>query len=144
METQVETRLGGSLPVPCVQELAKESLITVPPRYICADQEPLHAANTTLLPQIPIIDMRRLLSGEAMDFELDKLHYACKEWGFFQVINHEVSTSLIEKVKHEIQEFFKLPMEEKQEYWQQPGDLEGFGQAFVVSDEQKLDWGDLC
>ncbi|KAK6917244.1 Non-hem dioxygenase N-terminal domain [Dillenia turbinata] len=143
METQVETRLGGSLPVPCVQELAKEPLITVPPRYICADQEPPHPVNTTLLPQIPIIDMQRLLSGEAMDYELDKLHCACKEWGFFQVINHELSTSLIEKVKHEMQEFFKLPMEEKQKYWQLPGDLEGFGQAFVVSDEQKLDWGDL-
>jgi isopenicillin N synthase-like dioxygenase len=33
-------------------------------------------------------------------------------------------------------------MEEKK-YWQLPGDLEGFGQAFVVSDEQKLDWGDM-
>jgi hypothetical protein len=25
----------------------------------------------------------------------------------------------------------------------QPGDFEGFGQLFVVSDEQKLDWGDM-
>lgn len=34
-------------------------------------------------------------------------------------------------------------MEEKKKYWQQPGDIQGFGQAFVVSEEQKLDWGDL-
>lgn len=46
------------------------------------------------------------------------------------------------KQKLEIQEFFKLPMEEKKKFWQQPGDLEGFGQVFVVSEEQKLDWGD--
>jgi hypothetical protein len=46
-------------------------------------------------------------------------------------------------VKLEIQEFFKLSIEEKKKYWQEPGDLEGFGQAFVVSEEQKLDWGDM-
>jgi isopenicillin N synthase-like dioxygenase len=40
-----------------------------------------------------------------------------------------VKASLLEKVKLDIQEFFKLPMEEKKKYWQQPGDLEGFGQA---------------
>ncbi|CAI0381936.1 unnamed protein product [Linum tenue] len=34
-------------------------------------------------------------------------------------------------------------MEEKQKYWQRPGEIEGFGQAFVVSEEQKLDWGDI-
>ncbi|GAY31841.1 hypothetical protein CUMW_272440 [Citrus unshiu] len=34
-------------------------------------------------------------------------------------------------------------MEEKKKYWQYPGEVEGFGQAFVVSEEQKLDWGDL-
>ncbi|KAB1208590.1 Protein SRG1 [Morella rubra] len=34
-------------------------------------------------------------------------------------------------------------MEEKKKYWQEAGDLEGFGQAFVLSEEQKLDWGDM-
>ncbi|GKV34392.1 hypothetical protein SLEP1_g42767 [Rubroshorea leprosula] len=34
-------------------------------------------------------------------------------------------------------------MEEKKKYWQYPGELEGFGQAFVLSEEQKLDRGDL-
>ncbi|CAL5412433.1 unnamed protein product [Camellia sinensis] len=34
-------------------------------------------------------------------------------------------------------------MEEKDKFWQQPEDIEGFGQAFVRSEEQKLDWADL-
>ncbi|CBI30798.3 unnamed protein product, partial [Vitis vinifera] len=67
-----------------------------------------------------------------MESELEKLHHACKEWGFFQLKNHRVSSSLMEKVKAEIQEFFNLPMEEKRKFWQQPGQIEGFGQAFVV------------
>ncbi|KAE7996312.1 hypothetical protein FH972_001044 [Carpinus fangiana] len=93
--------------------------------------------------------MQKLFSPEFMDSELEKLHHASKEWGFFQLeiflhlINHGVSTSLMEKVKLDISKFFKLSMEEKKKYWQQPGDFEGFGQLFVVSDEQKLDWGDM-
>nr|POE91256.1 protein srg1 [Quercus suber] len=42
-----------------------------------------------------------------------------------------------------MQEFFNLPREEKKKLWKLPGSIEGFGQAFVVSDEQKLDWGDM-
>lgn len=34
-------------------------------------------------------------------------------------------------------------MEEKKNFWQQEGDLEGFGQAFVVSEERKLNWVDM-
>lgn len=46
-------------------------------------------------------------------------------------------------MKKETQEFFKLSMDEKKKFWQTSEDLEGFGQAFVVSNEQKLDWADI-
>ena len=54
-----------------------------------------------------------------------------------------MSTSLLENVKLGLQEFFNLPMEEKKKFSQQTGDIEGFGQIFVVSEEQKLDWADM-
>ncbi|XP_048132572.1 protein SRG1-like [Rhodamnia argentea] len=141
------TKLGGSLPVSCVQELAKEAITEVPSRYIRADQDhPLmHDDHGSLLLQVPVIDMSKLSSGDLdlMESELENLHVACRDWGFFQLINHGVSCSLVEEVKLGIQELFKLPMEEKRKFWQEEGDLEGFGQAFVVSEEQKLDWADL-
>ncbi|XP_038723415.1 protein SRG1-like [Tripterygium wilfordii] len=139
------TRLGGSLLVPSVQELAKEPLKTLPPRYVRTDQDPpFTSPDTAAFPQqIPVIDMHMLKSEEFMNSELQKFHNACKEWGFFQLQNHGVSEELVEKVKKEVQEFFNLPKEEKKKCWQQPGDLEGFGQAFVVSEEQKLDWSDM-
>ncbi|KDP21186.1 hypothetical protein JCGZ_21657 [Jatropha curcas] len=144
MEMEPElTKLGTSLLVPCVQELAKEPLTNVPPRYLRLDQDSPIVSNSAYLPQVPIIDMSKLFSQESMDFELDRLDRACKEWGFFQLINHGVSSSLVENVKVEIQEFFNLPVDEKKKYWQRPGEMEGFGQAFVVSEEQKLDWGDI-
>ncbi|KAK4347309.1 hypothetical protein RND71_033648 [Anisodus tanguticus] len=46
-------------------------------------------------------------------------------------------------MKHEIQEFFNLPLEEKKKFERLAGDTDGYGQLFVVSDEQKLDWADL-
>lgn len=58
-------------------------------------------------------------------------------------MNHGVSDTLIEKMKMETQKLFDLPIEEKKKLWQREGDVEGFGQAFVVSEEQKLDWSDL-
>ncbi|KAJ0018183.1 hypothetical protein Pint_10101 [Pistacia integerrima] len=135
--------MWSSLPVPSVQELVKEPLTTIPPRYVRPHQDPPFVSNATSLPQVPVIDLKKLLSGDLTDSELDKLHRACKEWGFFQLINHGVSSSLVEKAKIETQEFFNLPMEEKKKYWQKAGDVEGFGQAFVMSEEQKLDWADM-
>ena len=54
-----------------------------------------------------------------------------------------MSSSLVGKIRTEIQDFFNLPTEQKKKFWQQPGDVEGFGQAFVVSEDQKLDWADI-
>ena len=85
MEPEITT-LGSSIPVPCVQELAKETRSTIPPRYVRFPNEPPIISDTTSLPQVPVIDMQRLFSAEFKDTELEKLHYASKEWGFFQVI----------------------------------------------------------
>ncbi|CAI0452029.1 unnamed protein product [Linum tenue] len=146
MEDPELTKLGSSLQVACVQELAKNPIAAIPPRYLRPDQEPTNATSPL---SIPVIDLQKLLSTSHHDDdgdlkpELDSLHAACRDWGFFQLMNHGVSESLIDKVKAEVEGFFNLPIEEKRKYWQRPGEMEGFGQAFVVSEEQKLDWGDL-
>ncbi|CAN1140770.1 Protein SRG1 [Linum perenne] len=151
------SKLGSSLLVPSVQELAKSSTLTdVPLRYI---RDPPHDEEEQLLDddddyEVPIIDMEKLLSPQSMPCELSKLHFASTHWGFFQVhilitklmlqlINHRVSSSVMGKMKREVEQFFKMTMEEKSKYWQSEEEVEGFGQAFVVSDEQKLDWADL-
>ncbi|XP_010057201.2 protein SRG1 [Eucalyptus grandis] len=140
-------KLGSSLPVPCVQELAKEAITEVPPRYVRTDQDHpfMRDDHGSLLLQVPVIDMNKLSSShdDLVESELEQLHVACRDWGFFQLINHGVSCTLVEEVKLGIQEFFKLPMEEKRKFWQEEGDVEGFGQMFVGSEEQKLDWADV-
>ncbi|WOL15955.1 S-norcoclaurine synthase 1-like [Canna indica] len=49
----------------------------------------------------------------------------------------------MEKVKSVIVEFFELPVEEKKGFAQVGNSLQGYGQSFVVSEDQKLDWGDM-
>jgi hypothetical protein len=49
----------------------------------------------------------------------------------------------VENIKKLVQEFFNLPAEEKKVFWHKPRDMEGFGQMFVVSEEQKLEWADM-
>lgn len=60
-----------------------------------------------------------------------------------QLVNHGIPDKVIEKMRADVEGFFQLPLGEKEAIAQLPGDLEGYGQAFVVSDEQKLDWSDM-
>lgn len=83
MDSEMIKKLGTSLTVPSVQELAKQHITEVPERYVRPNQDPPVVSNTTSLPQVPVIDLNRLLSEDGT--ELEKLDHACKQWGFFQV-----------------------------------------------------------
>ncbi|KAI3821962.1 hypothetical protein L1987_09541 [Smallanthus sonchifolius] len=82
------------------------------------------------------------MSGNKEEFHLEilKLSASCEEWGFFQVINHAIEVDLLEKIEKMAMEFFMLPVEEKQKYPMAPGTVQGYGQAFVFSEDQMLDW----
>ncbi|PIM98544.1 Thebaine 6-O-demethylase [Handroanthus impetiginosus] len=143
MEMEAKTNFGSSLKVPNVQEIAKEKISSVPARYVRDDLNHLTLSDYSSLPEIPVIDMEKLLDSATMESELQRMHKASQEWGFFQLINHGVDSTAVEKIKSEIQDFFSLSMEEKKKFKQEEGDAEGYGQAFIVSEDQKLDWGDL-
>ncbi|GAB2299062.1 hypothetical protein Dimus_033135 [Dionaea muscipula] len=139
--------LGESLPVPFVQELAKAPLTQLPARYVRTDLPDLqlNPSINSELEEVPVINHKLLTSPNVLGFddEVTKLDQACREWGFFQLVNHGVGISLLEKLRKEILGFFHMPLEEKNKYAQVPGGIEGYGQAFVGSEEQKLDWGDM-
>lgn len=77
-----------TLDVPSVQELANEALTIVPDCYVRSHHDrPILSSS----PQLPVIDLSKLLSHDLNEIELKKLHFACKEWGFFQVCHLLVS-----------------------------------------------------
>ncbi|KAH7834634.1 hypothetical protein Vadar_018132 [Vaccinium darrowii] len=67
---------------------------------------------------IPIIDFSLLTSGDPHQRSkiIRDLDRACREWGFFMLVNHGVSKSLMKDVLDGSNQFFNLPMEEKMEY----------------------------
>ncbi|KAF7852019.1 hypothetical protein BT93_L1113 [Corymbia citriodora subsp. variegata] len=141
MESQVPPLDTGSSVV-SVQELIKETMDTVPESYVRRDQEPqiLSDNGSIQTPLVPVIDLGKLsLDPIAGDQELQKLHEACS-LGLFQLVNHGIGPSLLEDLKHEIEEFFKLPLSEKTKFKVRLGEVEGYGN--VARSDGKLDWGD--
>lgn len=59
---------------------------------------------------------------------------------FQQVIDHGIELNLLENIEKVAKDFFMLPLEEKKKYPMLPGTVQGYGQAFVFSENQKLDW----
>ncbi|GKF62218.1 protein SRG1 [Tanacetum coccineum] len=57
-----------------------------------------------------------------------------------RIINHGIDLDLLDKIEKLAMQFFMLPIEEKQKYPIAPGTIQGYGQAFVFSEDQKLDW----
>lgn len=97
-----EVNFGRSLIVPSVQELAKQPLINIPPRYVHHDhhlEDSSHYdSSRPIFQSVPIIDLGNLIYGESLyDYELEKLHKACQQWGFFQVIT--LSSILIKTLR---------------------------------------------
>ncbi|KAL9254646.1 Oxoglutarate-dependent flavonoid 7-O-demethylase 1-like protein [Drosera capensis] len=133
-------------PLISLQELLKEPIISVPEPYVQLQQEiPVIDADQLGDPlAVPVIDVSKLsnIEGSCRESELEKLHSACKDWGIFLAVNHGVGASLQEKLKHEVEEFFKLPLEEKMKYQLKPGDFQGYGQTLIALDGKKLDWAD--
>ncbi|PKI72348.1 hypothetical protein CRG98_007218 [Punica granatum] len=119
---------GGSLSVPSVQEIVRNDSGSVPERYIrqLEDRPSMEPTMSDSSPEIPVIDMSLLAKGDRD--ELGRLDFACREWGFFQGA---------------VAAFFDLPLQEKRKYVMAENDIEGYGQGYVVSEQQKLDWGDL-
>ncbi|RVX00242.1 S-norcoclaurine synthase 1 [Vitis vinifera] len=139
---EISRELGGSVLVANVQALASSYSGDVPLRYLRPE---LHAEEVLVDESLPIptIDMRKLLVD---DDEMGKLHLACLVgvlYGTPKLINHGVAEEVIKKMKADVQEFFKLPLKEKNAYAKLGNGLEGYGQNFVVSEDQKLDWADM-
>lgn len=56
--------------------------------------------------------------------------------------NHGVAGEVLQGLKDAAAEFFELPLEEKNQISMPSDDIQGYGHAYVVSEEQKLDWSD--
>ncbi|GJN07834.1 hypothetical protein PR202_ga25700 [Eleusine coracana subsp. coracana] len=143
-------RAIGSLPVANVQALAETCNAAddqVPERYLVKESSSEEViSGDDSISAIPSIDFGKLCDPRSSPEECAKLGSACKTWGFFQVRNSstmEVPNEVTGNLTKDVAEFFKQPLEAKKAYSQLPSSLEGYGQGFVVSEDQKLEWADM-
>ncbi|KAJ8422615.1 hypothetical protein Cgig2_000240 [Carnegiea gigantea] len=127
-----------------VQELRKTRPATVPDRYVrdIHERPEVSLFSYSTAGDVPVIDLSKILNGDYHELypEIQKLASSCEEWGFFQVINHGADLNLLESIEKMAMDFFMLPLKEKQKYKMAQGTVQGYGQAFVFSEDQKLDW----
>jgi isopenicillin N synthase-like dioxygenase len=76
------------------------------------DKRPI-AVSKELGSSVPIIDVAGLRSHDCGDTIAD-MAVACREWGFFQIINHGIADQLIDDVWRQTRQFFSEPRENKE------------------------------
>ncbi|KAF5736571.1 flavonol synthase/flavanone 3-hydroxylase [Tripterygium wilfordii] len=134
-------------PIVRVQSLSESGICSIPDRYIkpatmralndpCIDEEEDEHVS------IPIIDMSGLDDDARRATTLIQISIACREWGFFQIVNHGVSPELMDRTRETWRDFFHLPMEIKQDYANTPKTYEGYGSRLGVQKGAILDWSD--
>ncbi|KAM7258927.1 hypothetical protein ACFE04_014668 [Oxalis oulophora] len=123
-------------PVVRVQSLAESGIKSIPNRYI---KPPSHRPTTMIIDDgsdnIPLIDMQHVDSTNLISA-------ACRDWGFFQVVNHGIDHELLKGTREVWREFFSLPVEDKLEYANTPDTYEGYGSRVGLEKGSLLDWSD--
>ncbi|TMW94964.1 hypothetical protein EJD97_009571 [Solanum chilense] len=91
--------------------LTEEGLTCIPKRYILPPS--LRPNGTLPNTCLPIVDLSLLQYPLLRPQIIQQLHLACKELGFFQVVNHGIPLSVMKDALDNANEFFDLPYEEK-------------------------------
>ncbi|WJX38596.1 flavonol synthase [Trifolium repens] len=122
-----------------VQTLAFNYLKELPPQFIRSDNE--RPENTKALEgvNVPIISL-----SQPHNLLMKKITQAASEWGFFVIIDHDISPKLIQSLQDVGNEFFSLPQKEKELYANDPssGKFEGYGTKMTKNLEEKVEWLD--
>ncbi|KAG6576834.1 Flavanone 3-dioxygenase 3, partial [Cucurbita argyrosperma subsp. sororia] len=98
------------------QTAQEKGLNYVPNAYVIpTPQRPSLSPETAI---VPIIDMASLRSNDSAQRSLaiEALRKACISLGFFQIINHGISKTVMEEALNQAREFFNLPLKEKMKY----------------------------
>ncbi|XP_038980891.1 probable 2-oxoglutarate-dependent dioxygenase At3g111800 isoform X2 [Phoenix dactylifera] len=132
-------------PVVPVQALSESGAAVIPERYVkpASERPSLNSTADKIIVGIPTIDLGGLAEGTAeCRATMRAISDACRDWGFFQVVNHGVSHELMERIQEVWRGFFYLPMEAKTAYANTPLTYEGYGSRVGVEKGAILDWGD--
>ncbi|KAH9612797.1 hypothetical protein KSS87_012592 [Heliosperma pusillum] len=115
-------------PIVRVQSISDSGQDYIPHRYVKPMSErPIVESVVTTSMDIPLVDLAGLFSSDLEHVQVtrNQVAQACKEWGFFQAINHGIEPGLMDQARHVWREFFHSPMENKQKHANSPCTYEG-------------------
>eukprot|EP01018_Ginkgo_biloba_P026374 Gb_16443 [translate_table: standard] len=99
-----------------VKEMVDGGVDHVPPLFV----QPPHRRCEASLPssdeQIPVVDLEGL-QGHRRHHILQQIAQACETWGFFQIVNHGIPVSLLERMVEAVHAFHQQPVEEKMKHY---------------------------
>ncbi|TKY56189.1 Flavonol synthase/flavanone 3-hydroxylase [Spatholobus suberectus] len=125
-----------------VQAIASQSKdAAIPAMFVMPETEQpgittVHGVNL----EVPIIDFSNQDEGKVVRDIVE----ASRDWGMFQILNHEIPKHVISKLQSVGKEFFELPQEEKELYARPAGShsLEGYGTKLQKEVNGKKGWVD--
>ncbi|KAM0902598.1 hypothetical protein ACQ4PT_019212 [Festuca glaucescens] len=137
---------GWPEPVVRVQAVSDTCGETIPERYVKPPNErpstttpqPAASSHGSSGPNIPVVDMSMPDSEETAR----AVETACREWGFFQAVNHGVRPELLRRARSSWRGFFRQPAEVRERYANSPTTYEGYGSRLGTAKGGHLDWGD--
>lgn len=112
----------------------------IPAQYIWPDHEKPCPNPRELV--VPLVDLGGFLSGspDAAEEAARMVGEACREHGFFLVVNHGVDAALISDAHRYMDFFFDQPLSEKQKAWRKIGEHCGYASSFTGRFSSKLPW----
>eukprot|EP01018_Ginkgo_biloba_P022402 Gb_25256 [translate_table: standard] len=135
---QFDSSKGG------VKGLVDSGIQQVPNIFI----QPEHRRPQPSLPfidaqQIPMVDLQGIHEGHCRPHIVQQIAHACKTWGFFQVVNHAVPVSLMERMIEAAKRFNEEPMEQKLKYYSHDFDaVIKYAPSFNLHKQETVDWKD--
>lgn len=114
--------------------------INLPKQFIWPDEE--KPCNNVPELVVPLIDLRGFLSGDPFAaIEAAKLiGEACEKHGFFLVVNHGIDSKLIKHAHSYMDDFFEIPLSQKQRAQRKTGEHCGYASSFTGRFSSKLPW----
>lgn len=102
-----------------VKGLVDAGATTIPRMFVNDPVKTYHELNyETLKFEVPIINFEDINKDSARRAEIIKeISDACKNWGFFQMINHGIPGQVIDQMIDGVRKFFELDLEVKGQFY---------------------------
>lgn len=138
-------------PVRSIKEFAESSaqLSSIPSAYTHSSISSASSNNDhdpLLSDSIPVIDFSLLMSSDPnqRSAAVHQLGDACREWGFFMVVNHGIPEEMMNGIMNGVESFHNMTVEEKQEFQgNHVLDPIRCGTSFNASVEKAFFWRDF-